>query len=96
LVKERFKRSLSRESLRTATPVRDTVISLKKLEKTPKPDISWTRFYNFSQDVTNKKLDVLYPNTQMVTKNQNSQPFAKYERTNPFVVKPEHATRCQH
>jgi len=51
LVRDRFKRSISRESLRSATPVRDTVISLKKLEKTPKPDTSWTRFYNLSADL---------------------------------------------
>ena len=58
----------------------------------------FSAFNRFNQSVNfwPKKLNVLYPSESHVTKNRNRQPFCKEIRANPFPVKDEHATRCQH
>ena len=98
-VKERLQRSASRESMRKTTGKSiDRSASGERLcvSVERKPDISWTRFYNYTEELRTQKLKVLYPNTSMVRVNQNRQPFSKFIGKGPFPVKPEHATTCQH
>lgn len=50
--------------------------------------------FTVDRDFFPTKLEVLNPATNQKEKNQNSQPFGRENRKNPFPVKPEHATVC--
>ena len=98
-VRERLERSRSKSNEGASQPgspelTKGRRSQQRSLEK--KPDLTWTRFYNYTEDQTTKKLHLLHPNREMVTKNQNRIPFGKAERVMPFIPKPEHTTRCQH
>ena len=93
-VKERLQRVYSKQTI--STPNRDVKAASPSRSLEKQSDIAWTRFYNYTDEQTTKKLQMLYPNTSQVTKNQNRLYFGKSDRKMPFQVKPEHATRCQH
>lgn len=68
------------------------------IERMSSIDVPLHRFVDFAIDLKTKQsqLVMLKPSLSQVKKNTSQQPFGTEKRNNPFPVKQEHATVCQH